>query len=186
MPKKPAAKPPVERTEVVYSVGVSLDGFIADAGGGVDWLHASMVKGEGYGLEAFMASIDAVLMGSGTYETAVKMGGNFGSSTPTWVFSKRPLAAKKITVTAESPKTVVAGLPARGVRRAWLMGGGKLASSFLSAGLIDEIILGVMPVVLGSGIPMFDGGIRPTHLELVKRVDFKGGALGLTYKPRRT
>src|SRR5262245_2002524 len=185
MTKKATRKPPVDRTTVVYSAGVSLDGFIADGDGGVDWLHAAMVKGEGYGLQEFMASIDAVLMGSATYEKSLALGGGYGSSTPCWVFSKRPLAARKgITLTADEPTPVVASLPALGIRRAWLMGGGKLASSFLSAGLIDEISLGVMPVVLGSGIPLFASGIRPTHLELTSKVEYKGGALGLSYRTR--
>ena len=170
-------------TQIVYSAGVSLDGYIADANGGVDWLHAAMVKGESYGLDEFMRSIDAVLMGSRTYEKAVGMGGGFGGKTPTWVFSSRPLRGKGITVTSESPDAVVAQLNARGIRRAWLMGGGKLASSFLAAGLIDEISLGIMPVVLGSGIPVFGGGIPPTHLKLVSKHEYKGGALGLTFEP---
>ena len=172
------------KTQIVYSAAMSLDGFIADNTGGVDWLHAAMVKGESYGLDAFMRSIDAVLMGSRTYEQALGMGGRFGGKkTPCWVFSSRRLPGKGITVTADSPATVAAELTARGIRRAWLMGGGKLASSFLAAGLIDEISLGVMPVVLGSGIPLFDGGIAPTHLTLVERKDYKGGALGLTFRP---
>ena len=184
MAKKPTPRPPVEKTHVVYSVATSLDGFIADTGGGVDWLHAAMVKGEGYGLQEFNASIDAVLLGSGTYEKAVGMGGRFGGSTPCWIFSKRPLAAKGATVTDADPAAVVATLPGQGIRRAWLMGGGKLASSFLAAGLIDEISIGLMPVVLGTGIPLFDGVIPPTHLELISKRDFKGGAFGLVYKPK--
>ena len=186
MAKKRAHREPVDKTEVVYAVGASLDGFIADVNGGVDWLHEAMVKGEGYGLAEFNASIDAVLMGSGTYEKSLALGGGGGSaSTPCWVFSKRPLSGKRITVTAAAPADVVATLPALGIRRAWLMGGGKLASSFLAAGLIDEISIGLMPVVLGSGIPVFDGGIAATHLELTGKTEFKGGAFGLTYKPRR-
>lgn len=186
MAKKRARREPVEKTEVVYAVAASLDGFIADADGGVDWLHQAMVKGEGYGLSEFMASIDAVLMGSGTYEKSLALGGGgFGSSTPCWVFSKRPLAGKGVTVTAAEPKAIVATLPEQGIRRAWLMGGGKLASSFLAAGLIDEISIGVMPVVLGSGIPLFDGGIPVTHLELTGKQEYKGGSFGLTYRPKR-
>ena len=172
-----------QKTQIVYSVGVSLDGFIADANGGVDWLHAAMVKGESYGLDEFFRSIDAVLMGSATYEKSLAMGGGFGSKMPTWIFSSRPLKAKSATVTSESPATVVATLNARGIKRAWLMGGGQLASSFLKAGLIDEISFGLMPVVLGTGIPVFAGGIEPTHLTLAERKDYKGGALGLTFKP---
>jgi dihydrofolate reductase len=176
---------PPHRTEIVYSAGVSLDGYIADKDDGVDWLHAAMVKGESYGLDEFQRSIDAVLMGSRTYEVSIGLGGRPGSKTPCWVFSQRPLNAegKGLIVTRETPSAVAAELSQRGIRRAWLMGGGKLASSFLAAGLIDEITLGLMPVVLGSGIPLFDGGIRPTHLKLVKKEEFKGGALGLTFRP---
>jgi dihydrofolate reductase len=188
--RKPRREPvaqPLEaglRTEVIYSAGVSLDGFIADENGGVDWLHAAMVPGEGYGLEEFMASVDAILIGSLTYEKMLGLGGGgSGSRTPSWVFSSRSFKAKgRMTVTSESPAQVVASLPQQGIRRAWLMGGGKLASSFLAAGLIDELSLGVMPVVLGRGIPLFDGGIPVTSLRLVESKPYKGGALGVTYR----
>jgi dihydrofolate reductase len=183
---KRQVRTPVERTQVVYSAATSLDGFIADEQGGVDWLNAAMVPGEGYGLSEFMASVDAVLMGSRTYEKALELGDpGAGSRTPSWIFSSRAFPVKApTTVTSADPRDVVAGLPALGIRRAWLMGGGVLASAFLRAGLIDEIVLGVMPVVLGSGIPLFAGGIPVTSLELVEQRTFKGGALGLTYRPR--
>ena len=170
-------------TQVVYSAGVSLDGFIADVDGGVDWLHEAMVPGEGYGLREFMASVDAILMGSRTYEKSIELGARYGPKMPCWVFSQRQWPSTKgVIVTRETPAAVVAQLRERGIRRAWLMGGGKLASSFLAAGLIDEVILGVMPVVLGAGLPIFDGGLVPTRLELVESKTYKGGALGLTYK----
>jgi dihydrofolate reductase len=178
---------PVAKTEVVYSAAVSLDGYIADGTGGVDWLHAAMVKGESYGLGEFMASIDAVLLGSRTYEKALTLGDfGAGSKTPTWIFSKRQFRTKgAVVVTSADPGEIVASLPRQGLRRAWLMGGGQLASSFLRAGLIDTISLGVMPVVLGSGIPLFAAGIPPTTLELIEQKTYKGGALGLTYRLRR-
>lgn len=171
------------KTEIVYSAAVSLDGFIADRAGGVDWLHGAMVPGEGYGLKEFMASIDAILMGSRTYEKALELGGAGASSTPTWVFSRRPFASQgTMSITSGEPGDVVRSLPQQGIRRAWLMGGGKLASSFLASGLIDEVSLGVMPVVLGAGIPLFDGGIPVTSMHLVESKTYKGGALGLRYR----
>jgi len=171
---------------VVYSAAVSLDGYIATEEGGVDWLHASHVKGEGYGLAEFQRSIDCLLMGSRTYEHSLKMGfnGEFGSKC--WIFSKRPLKVKSATVTAASPREVVATLPDHGVHRAWLMGGGELASSFLADGLIDEVSIAVMPVVLGSGIPLFNRLPREVFLNLVESKTYKGGALGLRYVPKRT
>lgn len=185
---KATRRPRAEREtaiQIVYSAAVSLDGFIADRQGDVDWLHAAMVPGEGYGLREFMASVEAVLMGRLTYEKSLEMGGGgMGSAIPCWVFSRQPLQSRgAMTVTSDDPATVVAALRARGVGRAWLMGGGKLASSFLAAGLIDEIALGVMPVVLGGGIPLFAGGIGATKLELIEQKTYNGGALGLRYRP---
>ena len=170
-------------TRIVYSAAVSLDGFIADVDGGVDWLHEAMVPGEGYGLREFMASIDAVLMGSRTYEKSLELGGpGYGPKVPCWVFSGRELpSAGGMIVTRETPSAVAAQLNERGIRRAWLMGGGRLATSFLAAGLIDELALGVMPVVLGAGLPLFAGGLVPTRLNLIESKTYKGGALGLTY-----
>ena len=176
----------MHKTQIVYSAGVSLDGYIADVNGGVDWLHDAMVKGESYGLDTFQKSIDAVVMGSLTYEKSLELGAGFSGKTPTWVFSRRPLKAKgkALTVTSDSPAAVAVEMSRRGIKRAWLMGGGKLAASFLVAGLIDEISLGLMPVVLGGGIPLFHGGIRPTHLTLIESTPFKGGAFGLRFAPR--
>ena len=173
------------KTTIVYSVASSLDGYIAAEDGGVDWLHASMVKGESYGLDTFMQSIDGVLMGSRTYEKSLAMGGFTGSSTPCWIFSKRSLKVKKgLHLTSAGPREIVEQLPAHGVTRAWLMGGGELAASFLEQGLIDEVSVGVMPVVLGAGIPLF-GRLKNGYsaLQLVESKTFKGGALGLRYAP---
>jgi len=177
---------PARPVEIVYSVAVSLDGYIADERGGVDWLHAAMVKGEGYGLAAFMSRIDAVMMGSRTYEQSVQMGGRMGPSLPCWVFSRRELpSGKGVHVTAAQPSEVVSTLPSHGVRCAWLMGGGTLAASFFADGLIDELSIAVMPVLLGSGIPLL-GKLRNTvPLRLVESVTYKGGALGLRYVPAR-
>jgi dihydrofolate reductase len=173
---------------VIYSAAVSLDGYIASDDGGVDWLHAAMVKGEGYGLAEFTRSIDGMMMGSKTYEQSLQMGGGpMMSKTPTWIFSKRPLKpVKGAIITAAPPREVVASLADRGVHRAWLMGGGELAASFLAEGLIDEVSIAVMPVVLGSGIPLFGRLPRVVSLDLIESKTFKGGALGLRYVPKRT
>ena len=169
---------------VVYAVAASLDGYIAAEDGGVDWLHAAMVKGESYDLDTFMRSIDGVLMGSRTYEKSLGMGGGVGSSMPCWVFSKRPLKAKKgVTVTSAEPRDIVGQLAAHGVKRAWLMGGGELAATFLEQGLIDEVSIGLMPVVLGTGIPLFGRLRKYQSLTLVESKTYKGGAFGLRYTP---
>jgi dihydrofolate reductase len=176
------------KTTVVYSVASSLDGYIAAEDGGVDWLHAAMVKGESYGLDTFQKSIDGILMGSRTFEKSLELGGFRGTKQPVWVFSKRALKMPKgVTLTAADPRAIVKDLGAHGVTRAWLMGGGELAASFLEQGLIDEVSIGMMPVVLGSGIPLF-GRLKNgfSTFDLVESKTYKGGALGLRYEPRRS
>ncbi len=183
MAKRTPASSPVTRTEVVYSCAISLDGYIASADGGVEWLHQAMVKGESYGLDTFMKSIDAVLLGRRTYEQALGMGFG-GGKMPHWVFSRRELPPKKgVRFTSATPAEVVRTLRETGIRRAWLMGGGLLAASFLDAGLIDSVELGVMPVVLGTGIPLFGPLQAFQALRLVESKTYKGGALGLRYVP---
>jgi dihydrofolate reductase len=174
-----------KQTTVVYSVAASLDGYIAAEDGGVDWLHAAMVKGESYDLDTFQRSIDGVLMGSRTYEVSLGLGGAPGSKMPCWVFSKRSWKPKKgVTFTDADPRDIVQQLSSHGVSRAWLMGGGELAASFLERGLIDEVSVGLMPIVLGSGIPLF-GRLKTGYrsLKMIESKAFKGGALGLRYSP---
>jgi dihydrofolate reductase len=184
---KRTAPAPVSRTDVVYSCAISLDGYIAAADGGVDWLNSAMVKGESYDLPEFQRSIDGILMGSRTYEQAIEMGGMMGGKIHTWVFSRRSLPSRKgVTITSASPAEIVKSLPGHGVRRAWLMGGGLLAASFLEQGLIDEVGLAIMPVVLGSGIPLFGSMKTYASLHLIESKTYKGGAIGLRYAPIRS
>jgi dihydrofolate reductase len=131
-----------DRLEVVYSVAVSLDGFIASADGGVDWLTPFTRSIDPSEYKAFLESIDAVFMGSRTYEPTLGSGVDpFASmGKPCWVFSKRDLPASgpSVTVTSASPEEVVGELSTRGIARAWLMGGTRLATSFREANLISE------------------------------------------------
>src|SRR5437764_10443540 len=124
--------------EVVYYVASSLDGYIATADGGVDWLNRFHIPGEDHGAAELEASVDALLLGSHTYEFALKLGRWPSPNTPSWVFTRRDLRVlhPSISLTSQSPSEVIELLASRGVRRAWLMGGGKLAASFHAAQLI--------------------------------------------------
>ena len=86
---------------IIYYVAASLDGFIATPDGGVDWLMPFQQSGEDYGWMDFVASVDAVLAGSRTYEQSLTFGGSPGMGKPCWVFSNRPLdpASPEVTIT---------------------------------------------------------------------------------------
>ena len=170
--------------EVVYSVASSFDGYIATTDGGVDWLSRFHASGEDHGTGELLSSIDALLLGSHTYEFALKLGRWPSPEKPSWVFTKRalPILDKSITLTSQSPAEVIGHLEARGFRRVWLMGGGRLAASFHAERLISRYIVSVFPVLLGSGIPVLAPHCcSEDALRLVSAKPFKSGIVQLTY-----
>lgn len=162
----------------------SLDGFIATEGGSVDWLEPFQRTGEDHGVGELQNSVDALLLGSKTYEFALKLGAWPSPKTPSWVFTRRKLKQlhPNITLTAQNPREVVELLKERGLKRAWLMGGGKLATSFHAEGLISSYILIIMPVILGRGIPVFAPGGPQRSLLFQSAKSFKSGIVQLKYK----
>jgi dihydrofolate reductase len=172
-------------TEVVYYAASSLDGFIATPEGGLDWLAPFENSGEDYGYSAFYDSVEAVLLGSRTFEQALGFGEWPYPGKPTWVFSSRPLepVPESVTVTDRSPAEVLDELGSHGVTRAWLVGGGRLAGSFQAAGLISSYIVSVIPVILGAGIPLLGGSGSVQRLQLVDTKQYPDGVLQLRYVP---
>lgn len=158
--------------EIVYYVAASLDGFIATPEGGIDWLQPFENTGEDYGYAAFYASVEAVLLGRATYEKCLQFPAWPYSGKPYWVFSK---------ATGNTPSKVVAEMNARGIQRAWLVGGGKLAAAFRAQGLITEHIISVIPVLRGVGIPLFDGPGRRETLRLSNSKVYGNGIIQLRY-----
>lgn len=171
--------------DIIYYVASSLDGYIATEDGGVDWLAPFQSATEDRGAGDLHSSIDALLMGSHTYEFALQLGHWPAPDKPSWVFTHRDLRLlhPSITLTSQTPAEVIELLRARGIRRAWLMGGGKLATSFRSAGLISHFIISVFPVILGSGIPLFAPPASPKDpLRLIEAKSFPSGIVQLSYE----
>ena len=172
--------------EIIYYVAATLDGYIATEDGGVDWLAPFQSTREDHGAGDLLSSVDALLMGSHTYEFALQLGHWPSPDKPSWVFTHRDLRVlhPSITLTSQTPSEVVELLRTRGVRRAWLMGGGKLATSFRSAGLISHFIISVFPVILGAGIPLFAPTVSPEdRLRLIEAKPCPSGIVQLSYEP---
>ena len=174
--------------KVVYGVGVSLDGYIAALDGSVDWLNraASKAKGEDFGMGAFFKSIDTVLMGRKTYEHALKMGMAKGGypGMKNYIFSRTLPRGERdgVEFISGSVANVIKKLRKSPGRNIWLCGGGELAREALKEHVIDEITLGLAPVLIGGGRPTFPSTFPETELELVECKQYKGGILGLTYR----
>lgn len=154
-------------------IATSLDGFIARKDGGIDWLPTGeSAAGEDYGYSAFMQSVDVLVMGRNTYELVRSFGGEWPYTKPVIVLSSRKLdipadLAPAVAQLAGEPDDVVSQLAARGFTHLYIDGGVTI-QRFLRAGLIDQLILTRIPVLIGSGIPLFgelEADVQLTHLE---------------------
>lgn len=156
--------------KVVLGLGISLDGYIARKNGSVDWLSVDWE----YDWGAFMSTIDTVLMGRRSWEKLVELGGGENANPykglSTYVFSKtiEAVDTPDVTVVEKDVAGFVSDLRKRDGKDIWLTGGGDLAASFFEADLVDELYLGVTPILLGSGIPLFEGFQRDVPLRLMR------------------
>jgi len=168
---------------VSYYVAMSLDGFIAKPDGDIHWLSAVERPGEDYGYAAFYSTVEAVLIGRATYDLCLSFPEWPYTGKRTIVFSRDPALRRheQAEITADDPRDVVARLEREGIQKAWLVGGGILATAFRELGLIDEYIVSVIPVVLGGGIPMLapGGDLEPLRLQDAK--SYPSGLVQLTY-----
>ena len=166
-----------------YQVAVSLDGFIAGPEGEYDWI----VGDPSIDFGALFKEFDTAVMGRKTHETLTAQGGNGtlnGLDVVVFSRSLAPKTSKGIRVTKDDASKVVAALKKEPGRDIWLFGGGALFRSLLDAGLVDTVEVALMPVLLGSGIPLLPPGAA-TKLELVDRkVLPASGIVMLSYRVR--
>jgi dihydrofolate reductase len=146
---------------VRYQVAVSLDGFIAGPNGEYDWI----VMDPAIDFAALFREFDTAVMGRKTYEVMTAQGGHGampGLEVVVFSRSLRPATYPGVRIVNDEPRKVVTALKAKPGRDIWLFGGGELFRSLLDAGLVDTVELAVMPVLLGSGIPLLPPGAATT------------------------
>jgi dihydrofolate reductase len=167
-------------------VATSLDGYIARSDGAVDWLGPSGDEGnEDYGFAAFMDSVDMLVMGRNSYDTVMAIGEWPYGDTPVIVLTHRPIEipaelAHLVEAREQPPIELAEELAHRGVDHVYVDGGATI-QSFLSAGLVQRLIITTLPVLLGSGIPLFGAVDADIHLRHVNTVSFTNGLVQTTY-----
>jgi dihydrofolate reductase len=168
-------------------IASSLDSFIADENGNIDWLFSDA----DYGYTEFYNSIDTILVGRKTYEQSLTFDEDPYKGKKVYVFTHNNAKEQKQKKTTSYVEYVDKDIP-EFVRRLlqqpfsnggdiWLLGGGKILSLFLNADLVDEIILSVHPIILGKGIPLFNNIEKSVKLRLLESIPFECGLVQLRY-----
>ena len=177
----------MERKVVLY-IAMSLDGRVADAGGGVSWLAGQEADWPGdYGYGEFIKGVDTVLMGWNTYHQVAEQlspGEWPYQGMDCYVFThRRGTGAGGAVFTGEDPEVLVSRLKEQPGKDIWLCGGPGLAVQFARKGLLDRLHITVMPLVLGEGLRLFGEGWPEKPLRL-ERTETENGCVHLIYSNR--
>ena len=167
--------------KIILSLGISLDGYIARTDGAVDFLFMP----KDYSMGSFFKTVDTAIMGRKTLDVGLKLSGGTlpDHGWATYVFSRSKSKAEHgVTFVNQSPASFVSKLRKSRGKDIWLMGGGELAREFLNADLVDEIHLGIIPRLLGEGIPLFPSGFPQRDFELIENKSYSQGLVSLKYK----
>lgn len=177
--------PPSIRASVF--VGTSVDGFIARSNGDLDFLDPPG-GGEEHGYTAFMASVDALVIGRNTYDKVLSFDEWPYGAKPVVVLSTRAIDLPRapgavVERMTGTPAEIVARLAARGAKHLYVDGGITI-QRFLAAGLIQRLIITRVPVLIGTGIPLFGALPRDIGLEHVATRQYKSGLVQSEYLVR--
>jgi dihydrofolate reductase len=170
------------RPQISVFIAHTLDGYIATDDDSLDWLFAAAPAGEDYGFESFLADVDGVGMGRGTYAFIEGMAELPYGDRPLFVFTSSEVTPREgFTYWVRTPQEAVAEWERLGLRHVYV-DGGVLISSFLAAGLVDDLTLTVVPLLLGSGRRLFQPIATQTELVLESATPFPSGMLTLRYR----
>ncbi len=170
--------------KVSIYIAQSLDGYIARPDGGLDWLEHD-AGDDDYGYHAFMAGVDVIVMGRGTFEMVASFGGAWPYAVPVVVLSTTlreiPEAlTDHAQLMSGAPADVLAALAAQDYGHVYV-DGGITAQGFIAAGLVDALIVTTLPILLGQGKPLFGAVPADIHLSLVSCEGFASGVTQVRY-----
>lgn len=172
------------RKLILYSA-VTLDHFISRTDGSIDWLEEfPNPENEDYGYAKFYDSIECTVMGHHTFGKIQSFGVEFPyKEKDNYVFTRKERPSNDhVTFVTDDMEPFIRELKTKHAKDIWLIGGGQLNGHLLKANLIDELDLTVLPVILGKGIPLFDGAYDDRDLELLECKSYGNGVVQMRYK----
>ena len=170
--------------KVTFGVANSLDNYIARKDGTIDWILGDEEAASG--MADFWKTIDTVVIGRKTYEPVLKSGKPFPTfpGVKNYVLSHtlKEVSDKNVEIIREDAAGFVRKLKTEEGKGIFAMSGGLLAKPLFEANLIDEVVVNIHPVLLGSGIPLFHEMSHQIELELIACKTFKNGCVSISYR----
>lgn len=165
--------------KIVLFIAMSLDGYIADANGGIDWLGGENAgEDDMVSYQEFIRDIDTVIMGARTYHqlvTELSPGEWVYPDFTSYVVTHRPKKdTDHIRFTDEHPVQLARRLQAETGRDIWICGGAEIVKQLVQADMIDKYYINMMPTILGGGIRLFDTTEKEIKLKLLQTKSYNG------------
>lgn len=175
----------MNRKVIVY-IATSLDGYIAKPNDDLSFLKIVEKEGEDYGYAEFTTTIDTIILGRKTYDWVLKEIGpshydNGDRDVYVITRTKRPDSGRTTFYTGDLTE-LVQQLKAKNGKNIYCDGGAEIVTALLKHGLIDELIISVIPILVGDGTRLFKDGRPEQTLELISTKQFEKGLVQLHYK----
>lgn len=174
-------------SKVILYIATSLDGFIARPDGNIDWLNSIPNPEVGdYGYSELLSTIGSTIMGRKTYEEVMGFGVEWPyTGLDSYIMTSDEnlkIQSPDTYIFTDNIKDLIVEIRKKSTRDIWLIGGGQLVTAFLNEGLIDKMIISIIPKIIGEGIPLFAGTPLESHWKLLKSEPYDTGVVNLTYE----
>lgn len=169
--------------KLILYIAMSLDGYIATKNEDLSFLSAVEMEGEDYGYKAFTDSVDTVILGRRTYDKVMTLVDTFPhAEKETYVITRTPKPSiGNVNFYTGDLRSLVLGLKQKPGRLIFCDGGAELVTELLKLDLIDELIISVIPVLLGDGISLFNPGRPERKLKLLSSKAYESGLVQVHY-----
>lgn len=178
--------------KIILYIATSIDGYIAKSDGNLDWLtQFPNPTNEDYGYSELLSNCESIIVGSRTFTEISKFDIEWPySNFKTYVISRQKnfeINTPNTELYSGDLKGVINYLITNTSKNCWVVGGGKLVESLLNQNLIDEMIISIIPVLIGNGIPLFHKSSSESTWGLVNTKKYDSGVVTLTYtKEKKT
>ncbi len=180
---KPKTIKMISKRKLILYIAASLDGYIAKPNDDLSFLKIVEKEGEDYGYNDFISTVDTVIMGRKTFEWITNQVEYPHADKKSYIITRAQKPdSGNITYYSENLKELILKLKSVSGKNIFCDGGAEIVNELLKYNLIDEIILSVIPVLLGEGIKLFKEGLHEQNLELLGAKNFDNGLVQLHYK----